>query len=97
MLELRDLRLLVSCTIQELKRINRARSLTDLEVELWRRHFAGLTRLGNDLAALDCIAALHQQFTEMGICGEDRESAALTEFCDKTEPLWADLYGWRAN
>ncbi|MFK4582884.1 hypothetical protein [Bradyrhizobium ottawaense] len=34
--------------------------------------------------------------------GESREvelleSAALTDFLDKTEPLWADLYGWRAN
>ncbi|WP_085364690.1 hypothetical protein [Bradyrhizobium canariense] len=28
---------------------------------------------------------------------EDGESTALTEFYDKTEPLWADLYGWRAN
>ncbi|MDA9396402.1 hypothetical protein WN73_38485 [Bradyrhizobium sp. CCBAU 45394] len=28
---------------------------------------------------------------------ETLESAALTEFYDKSEPLWADLYGWRAN
>lgn len=25
------------------------------------------------------------------------ESAAFTDFLDKSEPLWADLYGWRTN
>src|SRR5262245_38481959 len=59
-----------SRSVQELKRVNRARSLTDLEVELRRRHFPGLTRLGNDLAALDGISALHHQLTRMGICGD---------------------------
>jgi len=28
---------------------------------------------------------------------EHLESQALTDFIDKTEPLWADLYGWRTN
>src|ERR1700686_1984701 len=56
--------------VEELKRVNRARSLADLEVELRRPHLTRLTRFGNDLAALDCIAALHQQFTRMGICGD---------------------------
>src|SRR4051812_48522815 len=61
---------LASRPVQELKRVNRARSLTDLEVELRRRHLPGLTRLGNDLTALDGIAALHHQLTRMGICGD---------------------------
>src|SRR3954453_18880521 len=56
--------------VQELKRVNRRRSLADLEVELRRPHLARLTRLGNDLAALDRIPALHHQFTRMGICGD---------------------------
>src|SRR3977135_2305079 len=56
--------------VEELKRVNRRRSLADLEVELRRPHLARLTRLGNDLAALDRLAALHQQFTRMGICGD---------------------------
>src|SRR4051795_7237612 len=56
--------------VKELQRVNRRRSLADLEVELRRPHLARLTRLGNDLAALDGLAALHQQFTRMGICGD---------------------------
>ena len=56
--------------VEELKRVNRRRSLADLEVELRRPHLARLTRFGNDLAALDRVAALHQQFTRMGICGD---------------------------
>src|ERR1700689_2503828 len=55
---------------EELKRVNRGRSLADLEMELRRPHFTRLTRFGNDLAALDGVAALHQQFTRMGICGD---------------------------
>ena len=39
-------------------------------MELRRPHLARLTRLGNDLAALDRVAALHHQFTRMGICGD---------------------------
>src|SRR3982750_4971056 len=56
--------------VQELKRVNRRRSLADLEVELRRPHLTRLTRLGNDLAALDRIAALYHQLTRMGICGD---------------------------
>src|SRR3984893_7440102 len=56
--------------VKELKRVNRGGSFADLEVELWRRHFARLPRFGNHLAALDGIAALHQQLTRMGICGD---------------------------
>src|SRR4029453_18972689 len=59
-----------SRTVEELKRVNRGRSFADLEVELRRPHLARLTRLGNDLAALDRVAALHHQFTRMGICGD---------------------------
>ncbi|KAH2823822.1 hypothetical protein KXV85_001430, partial [Aspergillus fumigatus] len=54
----------------ELLRVNRRRSLADLEVQLRRAHLSRLTRLGNDLAALDGVPALHQQFTRMGICGD---------------------------
>src|SRR3954470_12894369 len=56
--------------VEELKRVNRGRSLADLEVELRRPHLTRLTRFGNDLAALDRIPALHHQFTRMGICGD---------------------------
>src|SRR5450631_4250226 len=59
-----------SGSVEELKRVNRRRSLADLEVELRRPHLARLTRFGNDLAALDRVAALHHQFTRMGICGD---------------------------
>src|SRR5882724_7111354 len=59
-----------SRSVEELKRVNRRRPFADLEVELRRPHLAGLTRLGNDLAALDRLAALHQQFTRMSICGD---------------------------
>jgi len=56
--------------IQELKRVNRRRSLAYLEVELRRSDLARLTGFGNGLAALDGIAALHQQFTGMRIGGD---------------------------
>src|SRR3981189_1852717 len=59
-----------SRSVEELKRVNRRRSLADLEVELRRPHLPGLTRLGTDLAALDRVTALHHQFTRMGICGD---------------------------
>src|SRR6186713_3681868 len=59
-----------SRAVEELKRVNRGRSFADLEVELRRPHLTRLTRLGNDLAALDRVAALHHQFTRMGICGD---------------------------
>src|SRR3954469_21248322 len=59
-----------SRTIEELKRVNRTGPFADLEVKLRRPHLPGLTRLGNDLAALDGITALHHQFTRMGICGD---------------------------
>src|SRR5260221_10808812 len=55
--------------VQELKRVYRRRPLADLEMELRRTDLARLTGFGNDLAALDGIAALHQQFTGMGIGG----------------------------
>src|SRR5437899_10897703 len=55
--------------VQELKRVNRRGSFADLEVELRRPHLTRLTRFGNDLAALDRIAALYHQFTRMSICG----------------------------
>src|SRR3954463_12700023 len=56
--------------VEELKRVNRRRSLADLEMELRRPHLTRLTRFGNDLAALDRLPALHHQFTRMGICGD---------------------------
>src|SRR5471030_2063979 len=59
-----------SRSVEELKRVNRRRSFADLEVELRRPHLTRLTRFGNDLAALDRLSALHQQFTRMGICGD---------------------------
>src|SRR5471030_1578878 len=59
-----------SRSVEELKRVNRRRSFADLEVELRRPHLARLTRFGNDLTALDGLAALHQQLTRMGICGD---------------------------
>src|SRR5579871_4861976 len=60
----------VSRPVEELKRVNRLRPLADLEVELRRPHLARLTRFGNHLTALDGIAALHEQLTRMGICGD---------------------------
>src|ERR1700738_4951639 len=56
--------------VEELQRINRRRAFADLEVQLRRSHFAGLTGFGDGLAALDGVAALHQQFTGMGIGGD---------------------------
>src|SRR5437588_10707884 len=56
--------------VQKLKRVNRGRSFADLEMELRRPHLARLARFGNHLAALDGVAALHQQLTRMGICGD---------------------------
>src|SRR5579871_5266047 len=60
----------VSRPVEELKRVNRRRSLADLEMKLRRPHLARLTRFGNDLTALDGVPALHQQLTRMGICGD---------------------------
>src|SRR5450759_190668 len=59
-----------SGAVEELKRVDRRRTLADLEVELRRPDLTRLTRFGNNLAALDRVAALHQQFTRMGICGD---------------------------
>src|SRR5213080_2025818 len=56
--------------VEELKRVDRRRAFADLEMELWRSDLARLARLGNDLAALDGVAALHQHFTGMGIGGD---------------------------
>src|SRR3954468_9690686 len=56
--------------VEELERVNRGRSFADLEVELRRPHLTRLTRFGNNLAALDRLSALHQQFTRMGIRGD---------------------------
>src|SRR5580704_17834181 len=49
-----------SSSVEELKRIDRRRTLTDLEVKLRRARLARLSRLGDDLAALDGVAALDQ-------------------------------------
>src|ERR1700686_5290638 len=59
-----------SCPIEELKRVNRRRTFADLEVELRRSDLTRLTRFGDDLAALDAIAALYQEFAGMGIGGD---------------------------
>src|SRR5258706_16473352 len=56
--------------IEELKRVDRRRAFADLEMELRRSNLARLAGLGNDLAALDGVAALHQHFTGMGIGGD---------------------------
>src|ERR1700754_3569821 len=56
--------------VEELQRVDRRRALADLEVQLRRADLAGLARLGNDLAALDGFAALHHEFTRMGIGGD---------------------------
>lgn len=40
----------------------------------------------------------HNDFTTTEVREiEHIESAVLTDFYDKTETLWADLYGWRTN
>src|ERR1700733_11681824 len=56
--------------VEELQRVDRRRAFADLEVQLRRSDLARLAGLGNDLAALDGVATLHQQFTRMGIGGD---------------------------
>src|SRR5258705_12587667 len=56
--------------VEELKRVNRRRAFADLEMQLRRSDLARLAGLRNDLAALDGVAALHQQFTGMCIGGD---------------------------
>src|SRR5215471_17190996 len=52
---------------QILGRVNRCRSFADLEVQLRRRYVAGLPGMGDDLAALDGVAALDHDFTGVRI------------------------------
>src|SRR4029079_6899048 len=54
---------------EELRRIDRGRPFPDLEVQLRRRHVAGLTRMRNHLPPPDCIAALDEQLARMRIGG----------------------------
>src|SRR5258705_11240788 len=56
--------------IEELKRVDRRRAFADLEMQLRRSDLARLAGLGNDLAALNGVAALHQHFTRVGISGD---------------------------
>src|ERR1700750_2195556 len=50
---------------QELKGVDGLRALADLEVELRRPHLTRLTRLGNHLATLDGVPALHPKLTRL--------------------------------
>ena len=60
------------CTrlVEELRRIDRRRALADLEVQLRRRHVAGLPGLRDHLPALDGVAALDQDLAGMGVGGD---------------------------
>src|SRR4051812_11538773 len=70
--------------VEELQRVDRRRSLADLEMQLRRSDLAGLPGLGDDLAALDGLAALDQQLAGMGIGGDvaigmpDQDQVAVT-------------------
>src|SRR6266576_488756 len=59
-----------SGSAQELRRIHRRGSFSDLEMELRSVHVPRLTRTRDDLAALDLIAALDQQLLCMGVRGD---------------------------
>ena len=51
--------------------IDRRRTLAQLEVQLRRRDVAGLAGFGDDLAALDRIAALDVEFAIVGVSGDE--------------------------
>src|SRR6185503_3834556 len=52
---------------EELRRIDRGRPFPDLEVQLRRRHVAGLTGMRNHLPPPDCVATLDEQLARMRI------------------------------
>src|SRR4249920_4248730 len=54
---------------EELRRIDGGRPFPDLEVQLRRRHVAGLSGMRNHLPSLDCVAALDEQLLRMRIGG----------------------------
>src|SRR4026209_955231 len=54
---------------EELRRIDRGRSFPDLEVQLRRRHVAGLSGMRNHLPPPDCVAALDEQLARMRVGG----------------------------
>src|SRR6266567_800799 len=55
---------------QELGRIEWHFALADFEMKLRRRHAAGLARAGDNLAALDLVAALDHELARMGVGGD---------------------------
>ncbi len=57
-------------------RIDRRRTLADLEVQLRRRHAAGLPRLGDHLTATDLVVALDHEFARMRIGGDETVGVA---------------------
>src|SRR5215471_5628502 len=62
---------LSSARRQVLHRIDRRRSLADLEVQLWRRHAAGLARLCDHLTASHGVVALDHQLAGMRVGGDE--------------------------
>ena len=57
----------LSGAAEELGWIDRGRAFADLEMQLRRRHVAGLSGVRNHLSALDCVAALDEQLARMCI------------------------------